>query len=64
MGDVEVEGSLDFSDYEKVGFRILKGGSRAKSKMDFRRADFDLFRDLLGRVAWHEVLKGREAQKS
>lgn len=51
MGDVEVEGSLDFSDYEKVGFRILKGGSRAKSKMDFRRADFDLFRDLRGRVA-------------
>ncbi|KFV09134.1 hypothetical protein N340_03481, partial [Tauraco erythrolophus] len=32
--------------------------------LDFRRADFDLFRDLLGRVQWDEALEGRGAQES
>ncbi|KFV08099.1 hypothetical protein N340_03987, partial [Tauraco erythrolophus] len=30
----------------------------------FSRADFGLFRDLLGRVQWDEVLEGRGAQES
>ncbi|KFQ96524.1 hypothetical protein Y956_02301, partial [Nipponia nippon] len=32
--------------------------------LDFRRADFDLFRDLLGRVPWDKALEGRGAQES
>ncbi|KFW07543.1 hypothetical protein N327_05512, partial [Fulmarus glacialis] len=32
--------------------------------LDFRRADFGLFRDLLGRVPWGKALEGREAQES
>ncbi|KFV17265.1 hypothetical protein N340_13574, partial [Tauraco erythrolophus] len=32
--------------------------------LDFRRADFGLFRDLLGRVQWDEALEGRGAQES
>ncbi|KFV04577.1 hypothetical protein N340_07601, partial [Tauraco erythrolophus] len=32
--------------------------------LDFRRADFGLFRNLLSRVQWDEVLEGREAQES
>ncbi|KFV02207.1 hypothetical protein N340_13570, partial [Tauraco erythrolophus] len=32
--------------------------------LDFRRADFDLFRDLLARVQWDEALEGGEAQES
>ncbi|KFV13114.1 hypothetical protein N340_13029, partial [Tauraco erythrolophus] len=32
--------------------------------LDFRRADFGLFRDLLGRVQWDQALKGRGAQES
>ncbi|KFV20211.1 hypothetical protein N340_01073, partial [Tauraco erythrolophus] len=32
--------------------------------LDFRRADFSLFRDLLGRVQWDEALEGRGAQES
>ncbi|KFV12791.1 hypothetical protein N339_03014, partial [Pterocles gutturalis] len=32
--------------------------------LDFRRGHFGLFRDLLGRVPWDEVLEGRGAQES
>ncbi|KFV06959.1 hypothetical protein N340_13909, partial [Tauraco erythrolophus] len=32
--------------------------------LDFRRADFGLFRDLLTRVQWDEALEGRGAQES
>ncbi|GAB0208710.1 hypothetical protein GRJ2_003336700 [Grus japonensis] len=51
---VKLKGSLGCSDHEMVEFKILSGGSRAKSKittLDFRRADFDLFKDMLGRVS-------------
>ena len=50
-----------------VGFRILRAGRGVKSKLttlDFRRADFGLFKDLLGRVPWDKALEGREAQES
>ncbi|GAB0179340.1 hypothetical protein GRJ2_000399300 [Grus japonensis] len=52
IGDVKAEGNLGCSDHEIVEFRILRGGSQAKSKitsLDFRRDDFGLFRDLLER---------------
>jgi len=48
--DVKVGGSLGCSDHEMVEFRILRGGSRAISRiktLDFRRANFGLFKDLL-----------------
>ncbi|KFV97213.1 hypothetical protein N327_03267, partial [Fulmarus glacialis] len=32
--------------------------------LDFRRADFGLFRDLFGRVPWDKALEGRGAQES
>jgi len=50
VGDMEVEGSLGCSEYEVVEFRILRRRIRAKSKittLDFKRADFGLFKDLL-----------------
>lgn len=42
--------------------KILTGGKKAKriTTLDFRRADFGLFRDLLGRVSWKTVLGRRE----
>ncbi|KFV13664.1 hypothetical protein N340_14065, partial [Tauraco erythrolophus] len=32
--------------------------------LDFRRADFGLFRDVLARVQWDEALEGRRTQES
>lgn len=50
-----------------VELRILRAGRRVKSNittLDFRRADFDLFRDLHGRVLWDKALEGRGAQEN
>lgn len=48
-------------------FRILRGGDKAKRKitsLDFGRADFGHFRDLLGRILWDIVLEIRGVQES
>ncbi|GAB0204485.1 hypothetical protein GRJ2_002914100 [Grus japonensis] len=67
VGDVKLKGSLGCSDHEMVEFRILRAVRRVHSKLtilDFRRADFGLFRDLLGRIPWDKALEGRGAQES
>jgi len=51
--DVKAGDSLGCSDHEMVGFRILRGGSRAISRiktLDFRRANFGLFKERLGGI--------------
>ena len=53
VGDMKVKGSLGYSDHEMVELRIQRAARRVKNKLttlDFRRADFGLFKDLLGRV--------------
>ncbi|GAB0191026.1 hypothetical protein GRJ2_001567900 [Grus japonensis] len=67
VGNVKLKGSLGCSDHEMVEFKILRAVRRAHSKLttlDFRRADFGLFRDLLGRVPWDKALEGRGPQES
>jgi len=65
--DVKVGDSLSCSDHEMVEFRILCGGSRSISRiktLDFRRANFGLFKDLLGGIPWVRALEGRGVQES
>ena len=53
VGNVKLKGGLGCSDHEMVEFKILRAARRAHSKLatlDFRRADFGLFWDLLERV--------------
>ncbi|GAB0184760.1 hypothetical protein GRJ2_000941300 [Grus japonensis] len=67
VGDVKLKGSLGCSDHEIVEFKILRAMRRVHSKLttlDFRRADFGLFRHLLGRLPWDKALEGRGAQDS
>lgn len=67
VGDIKVGGSLGCCDHRIVEFRILKDGRKAKSRttiLDFRRADFNLFRDLLGRFPWFMALDRRGIQES
>lgn len=62
-----VKGSLGCNDHEVVEFRILRGESRAKSNitaMDFMRADFGQFLDLLGRFPWNKALEGAGSKKA
>lgn len=39
-------------------------GERKLTTMEFRRADFGLFKVLLGRMPWDKALEGRRAQES
>ncbi|GAB0204803.1 hypothetical protein GRJ2_002945900 [Grus japonensis] len=67
VGDVKLKGSLGCSDHEMVEFKILRAARRAHSKLttlDFRRADFGLFSDLLGRTQWDKDLEERGAKDS
>jgi len=64
---VKTGGSLGCSDHEIVEFRILHGGSRAISRittLDFRKAIFGLFKDLLGGIQWVRALEGRGIKES
>ena len=66
MSNMKFKGSVGCSDQEMVEFKTLRVSKRALSKLvalDFRRADFELFRELLGRVTWEKVLGGRAAQE-
>jgi len=63
---VKAGGRLGCSDHEMVEFRIVHGGSRAISRiktLDLRRANFGLFRDLLGGIPWAKALVGRGVQE-
>jgi len=67
VGNVKLKGSLGCSDHEMLELKILRAARRVHSKLtalDFRTADFVLFRNLLGRVPWDKVLEGRGAQES
>ena len=65
--DVKTVHSLGCSDPEMVEFRVLRGGSTAVSRittLDFRRANFGLFKNLLGGIPWVRALEGRVVQES
>ncbi|PKU31956.1 glycerol kinase [Limosa lapponica baueri] len=67
VGNVKHKDSLGRSDHEMIEFTILRAVKRVCSKfttLDFRRADFGLLWDLIGRVTWEKVLEGRGAQGS
>jgi len=64
--DVKAGGRLGCSNHEMVEFRILRGGSRAISRiktLDFRRANFGLFKELLRGIPWARALEGRAVQE-
>ena len=53
MRDVEIRSCLGQSDHKMIEFSILGEVRRQVSKtaaLDFQRADFELFRTLVGRI--------------
>ena len=62
---MEVGGCLGQSDHDMIEFSILAGVRRENSKtvtLDFRRADFELFRRLVRGVPWGSVLESKGVQ--
>ena len=65
VGDVKVGGRLGQS-HEMLDFSIFVEPRRVVSRtatLDFRRADFNLFRTTVDRVPWEVVLESVRAQK-
>jgi len=65
VGDVVVGGRLGLSNHEMIEFSVLgeiKRGASKTTTMDFRRADFGLFRTLVERIPWEGFLKGKGVQ--
>lgn len=63
---VKVEGSLGCSDHEMVEFSISCGRNRIPSRittLNFRKANFGLFKQLLAEIRWERVL-GKGAHDS
>ena len=66
VDDVAVGGRLGHSDHEIMEFSILRDAWKGLSRidiLDFKRADFVLFRHLLERIPWETVLKGIGVQE-
>ncbi|KAK4810724.1 hypothetical protein QYF61_007698 [Mycteria americana] len=66
VSDVMVGGCLGQSDHEMIEFLIRGEAARGVSKtatLDFRRADFGLFRRLVERVPWEAALMGKGVQE-
>lgn len=54
IGDVKDRDQLNCSDHKLMVFSILRGANKANSKikaLDFKMADFTLFRNVLGRMS-------------
>ena len=67
VGDIKVRGCLGRSDHEMLDFSILLEPERGVSRtatLDFRRADFNLFRTMNEWVPWEVVLESMRAQES
>lgn len=59
---MKIGGSLGSSSREVTEFRILHGRNRTISEiavLDFRRANVDLFNELLGGIPWVRALKAK-----
>ncbi|KAJ7427992.1 hypothetical protein WISP_02289 [Willisornis vidua] len=62
VGDVVVRGCLGHSDHEIIDISILRDVRRAINKtstLDFRRADFGLFRRLVWSIPWETTLENK-----
>ncbi|CAM5167297.1 unnamed protein product [Natator depressus] len=67
VGEAKVDGNLGGSDHEMVEFRILTQGRKESSRirtLDFRKADFDSLRELLGKIPWENNMRGKGVQES
>jgi len=67
IGDVKIGGSLSCSDHAVVMFAVLRDMGQAKSKvrtLNFRKAKFQLFKELVNRTPWETALHGKGAEQS
>jgi len=64
IGDIKIGGSLGCSDLGLVGFTLLRDTGKERSMvrtLNFRKANFQLFKELVNRTPWETILRDRGA---
>jgi len=67
IGGIKIGGSLGCSDHALVEFTVLRDMGKARRVLrtiNFRKANFQLFKELFRRTPWEKVLRDREAEQS
>ena len=67
IGDIRIGGCLGCSHHAVVQFKLLRDIRQAKSKLGklpFRKANFQLFGELVNKTPWESLLKGKRAEQS
>jgi len=67
IGDIRIRGCLGCSDHAMVESMHQRDMRQVKSKirmLNFRKADFQLFRELVNKIPWETVLTGKGAEQS
>ena len=65
VSNVDVVDSLPLCDHDAISFtvKIVQSFRQKRSVYDFRRADFDQYRQCLSKTQWHR-LSGRDIEES
>jgi len=67
IGDIRIGGCLGWSDHAMVEVVLWRDMRQAKSKvrmLNFRKANFQLTRELVNRTPWETVLMCKGAEQS
>ena len=67
IGDVKTGGNLGCSDHALGEFTVLRGTGKVRSivrTLDFRKANFQLFKELLSRTPWETGVRDRGTEWS
>jgi len=67
ISSIKMGGSLGSSDHALVEFTVLRDMGKARGKvrtLNFRKASFQLFKQLVSRTPWETVLRDRGAEQS
>jgi len=67
VGDIKTEGSLGCSNHALVEFTVLRDMQKSRSvvrTLNFRKANFQLFKKLVSRTPWETVLRNRGPKQS
>ena len=67
IGDTKIGGSLGCSDHALAEYTVLRHMGQAKSKvrtLNFRKANFQLFKESVSRTPWEMVFRDKDAEQS
>jgi len=66
IGDIKTGGSLGCSNHALVEFTVLRDIGKARiivKTLNFRKANCQIFKELVSRTPWEMVLGGRGAEQ-